>query len=94
MQVDPTTMMTGRPWHLRRRRHGAGERNVTVAVGTARRPRHIDAWLRGAAPPPPKHAPATFERLNTWYYSDAPKTMRPVLDLARRTSASTKCRAA
>jgi ferredoxin len=34
----------------------------------------------------PKHAPATFERLNTWYYSDAPKTVRPQLDIARRTS--------
>jgi 2-oxoacid:acceptor oxidoreductase delta subunit (pyruvate/2-ketoisovalerate family) len=27
---------------------------------------------------------AAFERLNTWYYTDAPKTVRPVLDLARR----------
>ena len=29
---------------------------------------------------------ATFDKLNTWYYSDAPKTMRPMLDLVRRTS--------
>jgi len=36
--------------------------------------------------PAPKHAMARFEQLNTWYYSDAPKTMRPQLDLARRTS--------
>ena len=36
--------------------------------------------------PPPKHAPATFERLNTWYYTDAPKTVAARLDLARRTS--------
>ncbi len=27
---------------------------------------------------------AAFERLNTWYYADAPMTVRPVLDLARR----------
>ena len=33
-----------------------------------------------------KHAPATFERLNPWYYSDAPHTVRPQLDIARRTS--------
>jgi ferredoxin len=24
--------------------------------------------------------------LNSWYFSDAPKTMRPLLELARRTS--------
>jgi 2-oxoacid:acceptor oxidoreductase delta subunit (pyruvate/2-ketoisovalerate family) len=33
-----------------------------------------------------KNPPAPFERLNPWYYSDAPKTLRPQLDLARRTS--------
>jgi 2-oxoacid:acceptor oxidoreductase delta subunit (pyruvate/2-ketoisovalerate family) len=27
---------------------------------------------------------ATFEKLNTWYYSDAEKTIQPVLDLIRR----------
>ncbi len=27
---------------------------------------------------------ATFDRLNTWYYSDAPRTRRPELELARR----------
>ena len=35
---------------------------------------------------PPRHAPASAERLNTWYYSDAPKTVRPQLEIARRTS--------
>ena len=29
-------------------------------------------------------AGATVERLNLWYYSDAPATVRPLLDLARR----------
>ena len=29
---------------------------------------------------------ATFDRLNPWYYADAPKTVRPLLDLVRRTS--------
>jgi len=58
-----------------------------VAVGHGKRAaRHIDAWLHGKAmAPQPKHAPATFERLNPWYYSDAPKTLRPQLDIARRT---------
>lgn len=34
----------------------------------------------------PKKEIATFESLNTWYYSDAPKTVRPMLDLVRRQS--------
>jgi len=64
------------------------ERTVTVAVGHGKKAaRHIDAWLRGAQyAAPPKHEPATFERLNAWYYSDAPKTLRPVLDDVRRQS--------
>jgi len=64
------------------------ERNVTVAVGHGKKAaRHIDAWLhRQPAGASPKHAPALFERLNTWYYSDAPAVLRPQLDMARRTS--------
>jgi 2-oxoacid:acceptor oxidoreductase delta subunit (pyruvate/2-ketoisovalerate family) len=64
------------------------ERTVTVAVGHGKKAaRNIDAWLRGGRyEPAPKHALASIDKLNTWYYSDAPKTMRPVLDLARRQS--------
>ncbi len=64
------------------------ERNVTVAIGHGKKAaRNIDAWLRGEAfVPPPKHSVATFDKLNTWYYSDAPKTMRPMLDIIRRQS--------
>jgi 2-oxoacid:acceptor oxidoreductase delta subunit (pyruvate/2-ketoisovalerate family) len=64
------------------------ERTVTVAIGHGKKAaRHIDAWLRNACyAPPPKHEPATFERLNTWYYADAPKTVLPVLDIVRRQS--------
>ena len=64
------------------------ERTVTVAIGHGKKAaRHIDAWLRGTRhAPPPKHEPATFERLNPWYYADAPKTVRPVLDIVRRQS--------
>ena len=64
------------------------ERTVTVAVGHGKKAaRHIDAWLRGATyAPPPKHEPAEFDKLNTWYYADAPHMVRPRLDLARRTS--------
>ena len=64
------------------------ERTVTVAVGHGKKAaRHIDAWLRGTVyAPPPKHELAEFEKLNPWYYSDASKRVRPVLDLVRRTS--------
>ena len=64
------------------------ERTVTVAIGHGKKAaRNIDAWLRGTRyQPAPKHPLAAFDRLNTWYYSDAPKTVRPVLDAARRRS--------
>jgi 2-oxoacid:acceptor oxidoreductase delta subunit (pyruvate/2-ketoisovalerate family) len=64
------------------------ERTVTVAVGHGKKAaRHIDAWLRGTVyAPPPKHEIASVDKLNTWYYTDAPQTVRPMLDMARRTS--------
>jgi 2-oxoacid:acceptor oxidoreductase delta subunit (pyruvate/2-ketoisovalerate family) len=64
------------------------ERTVTVGVGHGKKAaRCIDAWLHGEThAPAPKHELAAYENLNTWYYADAPKTTRPVLDLARRTS--------
>ena len=64
------------------------ERTVTVGVGHGKKAaRHIDAWLRGKRyEKPAAHEPAVFENLNTWYYSDAPKTVRPVLDILRRQS--------
>jgi 2-oxoacid:acceptor oxidoreductase delta subunit (pyruvate/2-ketoisovalerate family) len=88
VQVDPSTMMTGHPGLFAGGDMVPAERNVTVAVGHGKKAaRHIDAWLRGTTlQPAPKHAPAGFESLNPWYYSDAPKTVRPQLDLARRTS--------
>ena len=64
------------------------ERTVTVAIGHGKKAaRHIDSWLRGenyAAPP--KHEIASFDKLNTWYYEDAPKTVRPMLSIVRRRS--------
>ena len=64
------------------------ERTVTVAVGHGKKAaRNIDAWLRGTAyDPPPKHEVATLDRLNPWYYADAPKTVRPMLNIIRRQS--------
>ena len=62
------------------------ERTVTVAVGHGKKAaRNIDAWLnRTSYEPAPKHEIAGIERLNSWYYADAPKTVRPVLEMARR----------
>ncbi len=64
------------------------ERNVTVAIGHGKKAaRNIDAWLRGADYAiPVKNELASFDKLNTWYYSDAPKTVRPMLDILRRKS--------
>lgn len=88
VQVDPATMMTGHPGLFAGGDMVPAERNVTVAVGHGKKAaRHIDAWLRGAkVEVAAKHGAATFERLNSWYYSDAPKTLQPQLDIARRTS--------
>ncbi|HVX22170.1 MAG TPA: NAD(P)-binding protein [Acidimicrobiales bacterium] len=75
------------------------ERTATVAIGHgARAARGIDAYLAGAPAPgagrpvdarldAPADAPpdlATFDRLNTWYYADAPRQHRPELERARR----------
>jgi NADPH-dependent glutamate synthase beta subunit-like oxidoreductase len=85
VQVD-ARMMTGRPGVFAGGDMVPAERNVTVAVGHGKKAaRHIDAWLRGAAVEvAKKHETASFDKLNPWYYSDAPATVRPMLDLARR----------
>jgi 2-oxoacid:acceptor oxidoreductase delta subunit (pyruvate/2-ketoisovalerate family) len=81
-------MMTGHPGIFAGGDMVPSERTVTVGIGHGKKAaRHIDAWLRGTRyEPAAKHVVATFDKLNTWYYSDAPKTVRPMLDLARRTS--------
>ena len=81
-------MMTGFPGLFAGGDMVPSERTVTVAVGHGKKAaRHIDGWLRGTRyAPPPKHEIAAFEHLNAWYYADAPKTVRPVLDLVRRKS--------
>ena len=79
-------MMTGRPGIFAGGDMVPSERTVTVAIGHGKKAaRSIDAWLRDAPfEPAPKHELAAFERLNTWYYEDAPKTVQPTLDLIRR----------
>jgi 2-oxoacid:acceptor oxidoreductase delta subunit (pyruvate/2-ketoisovalerate family) len=64
------------------------ERTVTVAIGHGKKAaRHIDTWLHGRTlATAAKHPLAVFDRLNPWYYSDAPKSVQPVLDQLRRQS--------
>lgn len=81
-------MMTGHPGVFAGGDMVPSERTVTVAVGHGKQAaRNIDGWLRDQpfvhADRPPL---AQFDSLNTWYYTDAPKTVRPTLDVARRVS--------
>jgi 2-oxoacid:acceptor oxidoreductase delta subunit (pyruvate/2-ketoisovalerate family) len=87
VKVAPN-MMTGYPGVFAGGDMVPAERTVTVAIGHGKKAaRHIDAWLRGQdGEAAPKHEPATFETLNTWYYTDAPRAVQPVLELARRRS--------
>jgi len=87
VQVDGR-MMTGHAGIFAGGDMVPAQRNVTVAIGHGKKAaRHIDGWLRGDAPrESARTPPARFEALNTWYYADAPKTVRPMLDLIRRQS--------
>jgi len=87
VRVD-ATLMTGHPGVFAGGDMVGGEKTVTAAVGHGKKAaRAIDAYLSGSTyQSPTKHELATFDRLNTWYYSDAPKTIRPVLDIIRRQS--------
>ena len=87
VRVD-ANMMTGMPGVFAGGDMVPSERNVTVAIGHGKRAaRAIDAWLRGETYAEPSAAgAATFARLNTWYYADAPKQVRSQLDAVRRQS--------
>jgi NADPH-dependent glutamate synthase beta subunit-like oxidoreductase len=87
VQVD-RGMMTAYPGIFAGGDMVPSERTVTVAIGHGKKAaRNIDAWLRGTPlESAPKHELATFDKLNTWYYADAPKTVQPVLDIIRRQS--------
>jgi 2-oxoacid:acceptor oxidoreductase delta subunit (pyruvate/2-ketoisovalerate family) len=99
VEVGPD-LMTGHPGIFAGGDMVPSERTVTVAIGHGKKAaRSIDAWLRdqGGRPPqtPPRgggtsspsaqrHAPASFGALNAWYYADAPGSVRPRLEAARR----------
>jgi NADPH-dependent glutamate synthase beta subunit-like oxidoreductase len=85
VEVGPD-LMTGHPGLFCGGDMVPAERTITVAVGHGKKAaRHIDAFLRDQrATPVAKHAPASFERINPWYYSDADRVHQPQLALARR----------
>ena len=62
------------------------ERNVTVAIGHGKKAaRAIHQYMMNEAVPVEKYdGAAGYDRLHTWYYADAPKTIRPQLDMIRR----------
>ena len=75
-------MMTGRPGVFAGGDMVPDQRSVTVGIGHGRRAaEHIDDWLAGRAPAPePERDLAEFAMLNTWYYADAPRAHRPLLE--------------
>ena len=85
VKVGPD-MMTGRAGVFAGGDMAPSERTVTVAVGHGKKAaRYVDAYLRGERyVATPKHSLASFDRLNAWYYEDAPATVRPLLELVRR----------
>ncbi len=81
-----TNMMTGHPGIFAGGDMVPSERTITVAVGHGKKAAsNIDAYLKGITiAPKEKHPVATADKLNTWYYSDADKTVQPMLDMLRR----------
>ena len=79
-------MMTGREGIFAGGDMVPSERTVTVAVGHGKKAaRHIDAYLHGEKYiKPPKHAPATFDKLHVWYFTDAAQRPQSHLDIGQR----------
>jgi len=64
------------------------QRSVTTALGHGKKvARAINAWLNGTIfQPEPQNEVATFDKMEPWYYTDAPRTVQPYLDAVRRKS--------
>ena len=87
LQVDER-MMIGRPGIFAGGDMVPAERTLTVGIGHGKQAaRCVDSWLRRADYEHPPHPPlVAFDELNPWYYPDAPRTVRPQLELVRRRS--------
>ncbi len=86
--VDHENMMTDVPGIFAAGDMVKGDRTVTAAIGMGKHAaRGVNAYLKGSVyKRPAKHEDARFEDMHPWYYTDAPKTVRPQLELARRTN--------
>ena len=80
------SMMTGCPGVFAGGDMVPAERTVTVATGHGKKAaRHIDAYLRKTGYlKPSSNPPASYDRLNTWYYTDADQSQQPYLEMSRR----------
>jgi 2-oxoacid:acceptor oxidoreductase delta subunit (pyruvate/2-ketoisovalerate family) len=80
------TMMTGQRGVFAGGDAVPADRTATVAMGHGKRAaRGINDYVFGrVSVPTERHELATFDRLNTWYYSDAARTTRPELERVRR----------
>jgi 2-oxoacid:acceptor oxidoreductase delta subunit (pyruvate/2-ketoisovalerate family) len=80
------TLMTSRPGVFAAGDVASSERTVTRGVGQGRQvARSVDGWLRRTAAATEARPPVVpLSAMNTWYYSDAPRTVQPVLSAARR----------
>ncbi len=91
VKVDES-MMTGFPGVFAGGDMVPADRTVTTATGHGKlAARNIDAWMRGEKwQAGDRHEIAGFKHINPWYYTDAPKKLQPVLDIARRQSTFTE----
>ena len=64
------------------------QRSVTTALGHGKKAaRAINAWLQDKTwQPAPQDEVASFDKMEPWYYSDAPRTVQPYLEVVRRKS--------
>ena len=82
------TMETGCPGLFAGGDMVPSEMTVTVGVGHGKKAaRNIDAWLRaGEAAAASKHALASFDKLNLWYFGDNARREQPEVEIAERLS--------
>lgn len=79
-------MMTGHPGLFAGGDMVPAERTIPIAIGHGKKAaRNIDAWLAGRTyATPSRHEIASFDKLNTWYFTEADPSVEPVLDALRR----------
>lgn len=84
--IVDANMMTGRSGIFAGGDMVPSERTVTVAVGHGKKAaRHIDAFLHGGQyVKPPAHDIVGFEKLHTWYLTEAKRRHQEMLDPGKR----------